>query len=149
MNFEYSEMDFVDLGANFIDSGANFVDMGAGFVGLKMGSGDLGMNFVDLEMNFMDSGANFMDSGAGFVFLKVGSRDLGMNFIDLEMDFVRDERYVIWMVPENRRTQEMDLEWSPVSSWTGSIDSYGQGMGSYALLIMCSKDVLPAYFNTE
>ncbi|PHT53321.1 hypothetical protein CQW23_07783 [Capsicum baccatum] len=64
-----------------------------------------------------DSGMDFVDLGINFVDLQMGSGDLGMDsemgFMGLEMDFVDG-------------VLGRDLEWSPVSSWSGSINSYGQ-----------------------
>ncbi|KAF3677351.1 hypothetical protein FXO37_04853 [Capsicum annuum] len=74
------------------------------------------MNFVDSEIDLVDLvdlRMNFVDLGANFVDLEAVFRDLGMNFVDLEMDFMR-------------RTEGRDLEWRPVTSWSGSIDSDGQ-----------------------
>ncbi|PHT62014.1 hypothetical protein T459_34130 [Capsicum annuum] len=82
------------------------------------------MNFVDSEIDLadlVDLRMNFVDLGANFVDLEAAFRDLGMNFFGFGDGFceVRDE-FCGW------RTEGRDLEWRPVTSWSGSINSDGQ-----------------------
>ncbi|KAF3647902.1 hypothetical protein FXO37_19715 [Capsicum annuum] len=116
MSFVDFEMDFVGLRADFVDLGVDFMELGAGFEGLKMNFRDSRMNFVDLEMDFVGLGLDFVDG-----------EHLGY-FLVIVLDKLRNGYglYVIWMVPENRHTEGRDLEWRPMSSWGGSIDSDGQ-----------------------
>ncbi|PHU14221.1 Beta-glucosidase 27 [Capsicum chinense] len=143
------------------------MEFDSSLVGSGMDSVDSKIKFVGLEIDLAD----LVDLGIDFMYLPMGSEDLGMNFIDsgrifwgegwvlwmvsIWVSFTignldkwrgRYGRYVIWLIPENRHTEGRDLEWSPVSSWNGSIDSDGQSllndgqrMGFCALLTRSSS----------
>ncbi|KAF3662545.1 putative syntaxin-32-like [Capsicum annuum] len=81
---------------------------------------DLRIDFVDLRANFVDLETNFVDLEVGFMGLKMDSGDLAMDCGFGDGFCGVKDGFCGW------RTEGRDLEWSPVSSWSGSIDSDGR-----------------------